>query len=154
MLRTVGQGLCLLGKSTIRPAQAQWPLVYLEPKWLRSSRIDRLSAVFSSRRSFAGIMTDSGHHLARRPNLETRTVSQEPLPFPLLRNWGVQMVRSITHIKTNLCRCRCLHRFPYFSGRIIAQQICEIYVDACGCKQPQTLASISLLFWATHCPEK
>ena len=35
MLRTVEQGLCLLGKSTIRPAQAQRPLVYLEPKWLQ-----------------------------------------------------------------------------------------------------------------------
>ena len=45
------------------------------------------------------------------------------------------------------------HRFPKDSGRIIAQQSCEIYVDACGCKQPQTSASISLLFRATHCPE-
>ena len=35
MFRTVEQGLCLLGKSTIRPVQAQQPLVYLEPKWLR-----------------------------------------------------------------------------------------------------------------------
>ncbi len=35
MLPTVEQGLCLLGKSTIRPAQAQRPLVYLELKWLR-----------------------------------------------------------------------------------------------------------------------
>ena len=35
MLRTIEQGLCLLGKSTMRPAQAQRPLLYLEPKWLR-----------------------------------------------------------------------------------------------------------------------
>ena len=56
--------------------------------------------------------------------------------------------------KTNLCRCRWLRRFQYVPGQIIAQQSCEIYMDACNCKQPQTSASISSLFWATHCPKK